>query len=292
MPRPLTAHDLTSPPVLTGVRDAVTLRLEQRPSDPGLLLQLVRIHRALGELDAAARACARYLATHGSTAEISRLHRVLVGNPSRATPASEPTPVPFLSVRDVLSSAEQAAFWTALEALRDRLEPSAVKWEGGRGVDASVRHSLRAPAGAAVRRLLLPKARATIVEHRLVEALGISGQLADDRVEAEVVAHLGGGCFGAHTDDGYGHQRRLLSCVYYLHRRPRGFSGGDLLLHDLPGLDGANEPVSFTRILPDDNSAVFFAADVRHEVLPVTSDRTDPLDGRVSVNLWFHGTRP
>lgn len=278
--------------MLAGVRDAVQVRLEHRPSDARLLLQLVRIHRALGDLDAAAEACARYLAAHGPVPEISRVHGILSGKPAPATPGSEPAPVPFLLVWDVLSPAEQAALWTAVEALRARLEPSAVTWQGGLGVEPSVRRSLRAPAGAAVTGLLLPRARAAVVEHRLVEALGIPGRLTEDRIEAEVVAHLDGGCFGAHTDDGYGHQGRLLTCVYYLHRRPRSFSGGELLLHDVPGRGGGEEPVSFTRIPPHDNSAVFFAADVRHEVLPVTCARADPLDGRVSVNLWFHGTRP
>ena len=79
-------------------------------------------------------------------------------------------------------------------------------------------------------------------------------------LELELAAHGDGAHFATHTDipigpnraplggDGSGSQDRLLSAVYYFHREPKGFSGGQLRLHRF-GSNG--EPGDFVDIEPE-----------------------------------------
>jgi Rps23 Pro-64 3,4-dihydroxylase Tpa1-like proline 4-hydroxylase len=49
-----------------------------------------------------------------------------------------------------------------------------------------------------------------------------------------------------------------LTLVWYIHDEPKAFTGGDLLLHDDVGPDGANTAGWFTRIVPVRNMALMF----------------------------------
>ena len=75
---------------------------------------------------------------------------------------------------------------------------------------------------------------------------------------------------------------RRIAYVYYLHRRPRTFTGGDLVLYP-PGAD----PV---RIRPAHNAFVAFPPDTEHEVGPV---RCDPDDwGPAGSRSWDSCSNP
>ena len=113
---------------------------------------------------------------------------------------------------------------------------------------------------------------------RVQRALGID--LADPAIELYLHAYGDGTRFGRHSDaHGGGNWRRRISCVYYLHRRPRPFEGGNLVIHDGRG---RAHPVA-----PEHNSAVFFPSHVLHEVLPVTSRSRRFEDSRFAINVWI-----
>lgn len=110
------------------------------------------------------------------------------------------------------------------------------------------------------------------------------------RLELGLTAHGDGDFYKAHIDARTDKPServtdlRLLSCVYYLHRRPAGFSGGLLALH---GFNGA-APVM---IEPVHNRLAVFPAFVPHEVLPVRCPSDDFADRRFSVNCWLRWKR-
>jgi hypothetical protein len=282
----LANEDLRDPRVLGAMRRSVLAGLQRRPDDARLVIQLVRLTRALGDLQGAARACAEYLRVHGAHAGMQRL-RGLLGGDLDAGLLAGAGPAPFLALENVLSAADQAAVWSSLEGARAALAPATVKWHGGEGVVGEVRLSLRMPAPAAVLERLVPALRDAIERRGLVEAFRL-GRRPLGNVESEVVCHTEGGRFGRHTDDAYGSGPRVLTCVYYLHHRPARFTGGDLLLHDIRPAGGSDDPIAFTRFPPADNTVVIFPADVGHEVTEVRSDAADALQGRVSINVWFH----
>jgi predicted 2-oxoglutarate/Fe(II)-dependent dioxygenase YbiX len=109
------------------------------------------------------------------------------------------------------------------------------------------------------------------------------------RVEVQMAVHQEGGFFGAHTDDGRQEVAgRRLTCVFYLHRAPKRFAGGELVIHDTEVRDGV--PVragAHVAVEPADNSAVFFPSSLLHEVRPVRRETDAFEDSRFSVNVWF-----
>ncbi len=110
------------------------------------------------------------------------------------------------------------------------------------------------------------------------ERLGID--LVRPEIELYVHAYNDGTSFGRHSDArGGGNWRRRISCVYYLHRRPRGFEGGSLVIYDERRRPHAVEP--------EHNSAVFFPSHLIHEVLPVTCRSRAFVDSRFAINVWI-----
>jgi SM-20-related protein len=103
--------------------------------------------------------------------------------------------------------------------------------------------------------------------------------------ECSIVAHRDGDFYRTHFDTRTGVQNknhvRLLSCVYYLCREPKVFSGGELAIHGLAGSDAT------TIIPPQHNRLVAFPAFVPHEVLPISSASGQFGDARFSINCWL-----
>ena len=110
------------------------------------------------------------------------------------------------------------------------------------------------------------------------------GSLGAYHVEVQVSAYLAGGFYRPHRDGvdrwSNGPEVRRINCLYYLHRQPRPFTGGDLLLHD------GEVASTFTRIEPLDNSIVLFPSRCVHEVTLVECDPGDFGAGRFTVNSF------
>jgi SM-20-related protein len=87
-------------------------------------------------------------------------------------------------------------------------------------------------------------------------------------IEIRLAAHTDGDYFKPHRDTLTGTERsltahdRMITAVYYFHRQPKAFSGGELQLHPF----GPGEPL---RIEPRSNRLAVFPAFLLHEVLPV-----------------------
>ncbi|WP_372410642.1 2OG-Fe(II) oxygenase [Streptomyces luteireticuli] len=76
--------------------------------------------------------------------------------------------------------------------------------------------------------------------------------------------------------------------LYHLHRRPRGFTGGQTRIFDSTvreGRPGIAE--SFRDVQPDHDSLVFFPADAWYQIRPVTSPSAKLLDSRFAFHGWL-----
>jgi Rps23 Pro-64 3,4-dihydroxylase Tpa1-like proline 4-hydroxylase len=109
------------------------------------------------------------------------------------------------------------------------------------------------------------------------------------KIERQLTAHGRGGFFVPHVDTGDAQiQGRRISCVYYFHRQPKPFRGGELKLYDTwvtpTGNTGAG---TYTALAPIDNSIVFFSSDAFHEVCPVETETDAFADSRFTVTIWF-----
>lgn len=109
-------------------------------------------------------------------------------------------------------------------------------------------------------------------------------------VEAQVTASVDGSFFGVHNDAGNDQVRkRRLTYVYYFHRAPKGFTGGELRVYDDIVRNGklARGETHHT-IEPLHNRIVLFWAGAMHEVMRVDMPSRAFADARFTVNGWIN----
>lgn len=105
--------------------------------------------------------------------------------------------------------------------------------------------------------------------------------------QIEMVAHGDGAFYRPHTDTYTGDEytpggRRRLTMVYYLHRRPRRFTGGRLRMFDRGGEQSIE-------IEPTHDSLLVFPSSACHEVETISCPGGAFADSRFAVNIWLCG---
>ncbi|MFZ0732566.1 MAG: 2OG-Fe(II) oxygenase [Candidatus Sulfotelmatobacter sp.] len=108
-------------------------------------------------------------------------------------------------------------------------------------------------------------------------------------VEAQITASNDGDFFHFHSDNGSEHvASRHLTFVYFFHREPRQFEGGELRLHD-SRLDGGLyvSDGTYQAIVPQQNQIVFFPCELMHEITPVKCESQLFADSRFTLNGWL-----
>ena len=261
---------------------ALRRRLAADPHDTDTLWKLAEIHRRQGNF-AAARSLYRRLRGRGSEPrQAAWLHAMLNGNGAPGPAPGGIRPAPFVRMTNFLAPGECDRLLALGLAARERLVPAGV---GHGRVDPEVRVNLEAcdrSTAAEVLPRIAPKVRSLVPE--ILARLRMDG-IGRTSIEMSMRVYLDGGFYRAHRDNRSERTRqRKLSFVYFLHREPRRFSGGDLLLHDTDTDAGACSPGKFSRIVPLRNSIVFFPCDYWHQVTPVQCGTDDFGDGRWVVN--------
>lgn len=126
----------------------------------------------------------------------------------------------------------------------------------------------------------------------------IGGRAMDDpALELEVTAYGDGAFFIPHLDipvgagrqplSAYDNQDRVISAVYYFHRMPKPFEGGDLRLYRFGTDPDRAGPGDVRDIEPVDNRLVAFPSWALHEVRPVRSASDRFADSRFALNCWY-----
>jgi len=108
-------------------------------------------------------------------------------------------------------------------------------------------------------------------------------------LEAQITASNDGDFFHFHSDNASDRvASRYLTFVYFFHREPQPFEGGELRIHDAH-LD-RNEYVSegsYQAIVPRQNQIVFFPCQLMHEITEVKCPSQRFADSRFTVNGWL-----
>jgi SM-20-related protein len=131
------------------------------------------------------------------------------------------------------------------------------------------------------------RARMAELAPRLMAELEIpSFELGD--IEVQLTAHNDGNYFKLHNDNGSPDTAmRGLTYVYYFYNEPKAFSGGELRIYDSIIKDGFYQCGPHAAdIDPKNNSVIFFAPHMHHEVLKVRVPSGAFRDGRFTVNGW------
>lgn len=110
------------------------------------------------------------------------------------------------------------------------------------------------------------------------------------RMEAQITASNDGDYFHVHNDNTHANwPTREITFVYFFHREPCPFTGGDLVLYDF-ALDGTSMDVGPVRrrVTPHQNSIIFFQSSTLHEILRMHCPSRTFDDSRFTLNGWLH----
>jgi Rps23 Pro-64 3,4-dihydroxylase Tpa1-like proline 4-hydroxylase len=110
------------------------------------------------------------------------------------------------------------------------------------------------------------------------------------RVETQTTASNHGDFFHCHSDNGAeAVAAREITFVYFFHREPKQFSGGELRIYDSRRENDNYVPTAnYRTIVPEQNQLVLFACGLSHEITPVDCPSGAFADSRFTVNGWIH----
>lgn len=134
--------------------------------------------------------------------------------------------------------------------------------------------------------LMLERIKAVLPQ--VLQKLGME-EFSIAEVETQVTASNDGDFFRFHSDSGSDRvASRYLTFVYFFHREPRQFEGGELRIHDARLEDGTYvSQGSYQTIAPQQNQIVFFPCELLHEITPVKCPSGLFADSRFTVNGWL-----
>jgi SM-20-related protein len=115
-------------------------------------------------------------------------------------------------------------------------------------------------------------------------------QFEISRVEAQITASNHGDFFHWHSDNGLDAiAGREITFVYFFHREPKPFTGGELRIYDSRWEQNHYVPAGgYRAIVPEQNQLVVFHSSLTHEITQVQSPSQLFTDSRFTVNGWFH----
>jgi SM-20-related protein len=158
-------------------------------------------------------------------------------------------------------------------------------------IDPARRNSLSFPRDRMLPWRDVMVSRLTDLLPQLLAETGME-RFALHRIELDALAYRDGAFFQRHIDavirstDEQAADERILTAVYYFHREPKGFSGGELRLSSI-----ARDMPTLRDIVPERNCLVAFPSWTPHEVLPVRCPSGQFADSRFAINLWARRLR-
>ena len=270
--------------LLTQAEQKCRQRIENDPENLALLRTLAESLRKQGRLEEAAATYARIGELDANDDEAAYLAAVLGGQELPVPPAGNRA-APFVLVKKFLPPDFRQEFFQYFNSVSEKFLPVMGKeqyapesrqalqfqgtWSGRRQFQRALAESLR----KVITRLELPR---------------ISIQTADMVIRAYGNGHF----FRVHRDapPSSSYANRLLNYVYYFHKSPRPYSGGELLLFDSDVAADTHTLSRFTRVIPEDNMLALFPPNYYHCVNPVCSESHEFSDSRFVINGHFLGS--
>ncbi|HAN45830.1 MAG TPA: proline hydroxylase [Cyanobacteria bacterium UBA8156] len=189
-------------------------------------------------------------------------------------------PSQVLRIENFLSPAvNQALYAYALNQ-----ERSFVPTQNSAG-DANYRRSCYLPAFPEYGEMMKKQVAAAVPT--VLQRLGMPAWPVD-YIEIQLTAHNDGNYYKIHNDNGSPDAAsRELTYVYYFHREPKPFTGGELRVYDSRVENGFYVAAdSYQTVEPQNNAIVFFLSRYLHEVLPVHCPSQQFADSRFTLNGW------
>ena len=289
---PAVARAVTNAALMDRARDALERRLAADPCDEGALLGLGDLARREGRF---AQAIAAYRALHKLRGDAASAWAIgaIDGEEPLGAPPEGLRAAPFALRADFLCPAEQEKLHVATSAGAEAFESAKISRKGllerpeyrlALVAKRSLLHEIR-PWFTARLRAVLPDVAARF---------GVS-RVNDRDIEVSLTATPAGGFYRIHRDDSDDPEdpdrTRAIGYVYFCHREPKPFAGGELLLYGTCPATRRFAAGRFSRIDPVRNTLVLFPSCYYHEILPVHCESGRFEDARFTVNGQIYGRR-
>ncbi len=275
---------------------ALNERLKADPDNIQVKFKLIDFYRKLGNLKKA-----KELLESFSLDDLDAYHQNLLCSLAVIPPGLQTgnsAPSPFLLIHDFLSPSDLDQIWQLVSQNLNKARKSKVSGLDTREADShsglydSKTRSSQVIGAEALKPIRdsflalikdqLPKIKAQLL---------LTDYIQPKRRELQLTRHQHGDFYGLHQDISHDKNKaasaRKFTFVYYFFKEPKAFDGGDLLLYDANTKDGLLNN-TFTRIIPENNTVVFFPSDRFHQVTTINSEGRDMEHSRFTLNGWFH----
>jgi Rps23 Pro-64 3,4-dihydroxylase Tpa1-like proline 4-hydroxylase len=255
------------------------LRLTKDPDNPTAIASMAQVYRKKGNLGEALTLYKRLTLLNPEDREAAYMHAILAGTDVPVLAGVRPAP--FVILKDFLPSSFHENLLPFMLSVQEQLVPALV---GNNEYHPDSRESLDLPGKWVVKRCF--HERVSKVIPQVAPRLHVPPFEMGD-LEVKLRVYLDGHFFRAHMDcaqDFASCANRRISYVYYYHRRPRAYTGGDLLLFDTDIERDEFTTASFTSVVPEDNSIVFFPSAYWHCVVPISCPSRQFVDSRFVIN--------
>ena len=272
--------------ILARLEQEIKHKLKKNQNDIEILWRFGEILRNQGKLEEARSIYSKVLSLVPEYKNSKFIFEVLLNNsPKKETLNNFPQPAPFLKFSQFFPEKTCENIFEFVVQNEDVQVPKKVGSHGietpsirsSKGFKTKMEESLKQIFQTALNRYL----------PRLETEMAFE-PLRKDEFEIDIVVHKDGDFYMVHNDCGNPRvNMRKVTFVYYFHRHPKSYEGGDLLLFDEVSNVLTNQG-SFTRIIPENNCLIFFPSHYFHQVTRVHSRSGEFTDSRFAINGWIH----
>lgn len=241
---------------------------------------LANIYRRNGDLAAAAVEYARLHANGNRAPAVALFHAML--QQQRVPPRQPPTafaPAPFILWQDLFDAPVNQAIVAEVMAREAGFRPTEQSKPGHDGEQnrTNLVNYDTGASGPLIRTLIEQQFNAICARLNMpVFPLTL--------FQLKFASYRHGDYFGVHQDNSSRNPDRRISFIYYFNREPKPYRGGDLILYDSRFSPRAYLRSQYTRIIPQNNSMIFFPSEYFHEVLPIESENREFMHSRFTLS--------
>lgn len=260
-------------------------KLSSDPENVDYLWKLGNLSRQQGNLKESLNYYEKIFNLQPNHKHVKYLISLLSEKPFEKPLGKEIHPVPFVYIENFLSDFEQEQIWNLVNINQSQFKHSTIS---NNHIDSKYRKShllykkdLKPITSWFFKKLdtILP----SILKRLQMESFNVSQR------EIQLTVHKDHEFYKVHTDyeDEDFYRNRHLTFVYYFHKLPKSFEGGEILLFDTDTINNSCT-TQHTKITPSNNSIIFFPSNYYHQVTPVHLQSNKLKNGRFTINGWIH----
>lgn len=261
------------------------------PENIVYLTKLAHIMREMGNQEETLRLLSKILGLEPGNREAKQLMAILSKKPDSHPCNKGLCPAPFLYIEEFMTNDELSAIWDTIKHNRNNFMDSTTY---GKIEDTAPRvnntyrksETLSKENLGDISKWFLNKVYSRLTEVWPYVHLNPFEQTL---TEMQLTRHGNNGFFKIHQDSGVREsiRDRTLTFVFYLHKEPKHFSGGEILLFDTDTkIDEFGN--KFTKMVPSNNSIIFFPSNYFHQVTPIHLEEDTFENGRFAIHGWLH----